>query len=283
MFAWSQSYAHRSLSVHLVAPSPPMPAPPPSLPSQASAGEAPERILVLDPDLELRTPLVRALLDEGFLVEPFPIGLQGLEAARVFRPGVIVLELTLPDMLGTAFCALVRHDPALARTGLLLMSSRGGDEDRIAGLEVGADDYVVKPFNLRELVLRIRALARRCARPPAKRPPAYRWQGLEVDVARHRVAIDGTETTLRPLEFKLLTAMLAAQGTTFSRADLMHLVWGLEGESDSRTVDTHVRRLRDRLGPYGEALETVHRFGYRWREQPLTAATAPDPRASPPR
>ena len=158
-----------------------MPSSPPSLPSQASPGDAPARVLVLDPDIELRTALQRALVDEGFLVEAFPIGLQGLEAARAFRPVVIVLELTLPDMLGTALCALVRHDPALARTGLLLMSSRGGDEDRIAGLEVGADDYVVKPFNLRELVLRIRALARRCARPSAERPPAYRWQGLEVE------------------------------------------------------------------------------------------------------
>ena len=128
----------------------------------------------------------------------------------------------LPDMLGTAVRSAIRHDPSLAGVGILMLTARGGDYDRIQGLEAGADDYVVKPFNVRELVLRIQALAKRAAESRAAREtlgraPVYRWQGLEVEVARHRVTLDGAQISLRPLEFKLLATLLSAQGT-ISRA-----------------------------------------------------------------
>jgi two-component system phosphate regulon response regulator PhoB len=152
-----------------------------------------------------------------------------------------------------------------------MLTARGGEDDRIQGLESGADDYVVKPFNVRELVLRVRALAKRTRNAPTAkepRPKVLRWGGLEIEIARHRVAVDGAPITLRPLEYKLLTTFLSAPGTIRTRGDLMRLVWGTEEETDSRTVDTHIRRLRERLGAYGDALETVHRFGYRWKEVP---------------
>lgn len=232
------------------------------------SNEAP-RVLVVDDEDDLRNLVVFNVKNAGFDVGSARTGLDALASARAKKPAVVVLDLMLPDMLGTAVCAALRHDKDLADVGILMLTARGGEYDRIQGLEAGADDYVVKPFNVRELVLRVRALANRArgARPqPPSRPKVLRWRGLQVEVARHRVLIDGVLVSLRPLEFKLLTTVLGSPGTIFSRGDLMRLVWEAEEESDSRTVDTHVRRLRERLGGYGSALETVHRFGYRWQE-----------------
>ncbi len=229
------------------------------------------RVLVVDDEEDLRNLVAFNVRGAGFVVDAAGTGMAALAAARATKPSVIVLDLMLPDMLGTAVCAAIRRDPELADIGILMLTARGGEYDRIQGLGAGADDYVVKPFNVRELVLRVRALAKRSRSAPraAKlaRPQIYRWRGLEIEVARHRVVLDGHPLALRPLEFKLLATLLGSPGTIFSRADLMRLVWGAEEESDSRTVDTHVRRLRERLGNYGDALETVHRFGYRWKEE----------------
>jgi DNA-binding response OmpR family regulator len=229
-----------------------------------------ERVLVVDDEEDLRSLVVFNVRSAGFLVDSAATGSAALAAARATKPAVIVLDLMLPDMLGTAVCSAIRHDPELADVGILMLTARGGDYDRIEGLEAGADDYVVKPFNVRELVLRVRALAKRYRNArfaKVARPKVYRWRGLEVEIARHRVTIDGAPLSLRPLEFKLLATLIGSPGTLYSRSDLMRLVWGTEEESDSRTVDTHVRRLRERLGDYGHAVETVHRFGYRWREE----------------
>jgi two-component system phosphate regulon response regulator PhoB len=238
--------------------------------SAVLAAKPEDRILVVDDEEDLRNLVAFNVRSAGFVVDAAGTGVAALAAVRAAKPAVIVLDLMLPDMLGTAVCAAIRHDPDLADVGILMLTARGGEYDRIQGLEAGADDYVVKPFNVRELVLRVRALAKRSKNArlaKAIRPKVHRWRGLEVEIARHRVAIDGAPVALRPLEFKLLTTLLASPGTIFSRSDLMRLIWGTDEETDSRTVDTHVRRLRERLGAYGDALETVHRFGYRWREE----------------
>jgi two-component system, OmpR family, phosphate regulon response regulator PhoB len=237
--------------------------------STAQSDEA-DRVLVVEDEEDLRNLVAFNVRSAGFVVEGAATGALGLAAARATKPVVVVLDLMLPDMLGTAVCAAIRHDPELADVGILMLTARGGDYDRIQGLEAGADDYVVKPFNVRELVLRVRALAKRSRTArlaKAARPKVYRWRGLEVEIARHRVVLDGAPLALRPLEFKLLATLLGAPGTIFSRAELMRLVWGTDEETDSRTVDTHVRRLRERLGACGDGLETVHRFGYRWQEE----------------
>jgi DNA-binding response OmpR family regulator len=239
-----------------------------------------DRVLVVDDEEDLRNLISFNVRSAGFVVDAAATGIAALTTARATRPAVIVLDLMLPDMLGTAVCSAIRHDPDLADVGILMLTARGGDYDRIEGLEAGADDYVVKPFNVRELVLRVRALAKRYRNArlaKVSRPKVYRWRGLEVEVARHRVVLDGAPLSLRPLEFKLLATLLGSPGTLYSRSDLMRLVWGTEEESDSRTVDTHVRRLRERLGSYGHALETVHRFGYRWREDGGGEAESDDP------
>ncbi|HEY8088352.1 MAG TPA: winged helix-turn-helix domain-containing protein, partial [Polyangiaceae bacterium] len=179
--------------------------------------------------------------------------------------------LNLPDVSGIDVCRSLRADPALRELPVLMLTARGGEVDRVVGFEVGADDYVVKPFSVRELVMRVKALARRTAERRAARATTgsdrkLRWKGLELDPVRHRVFVDDVEQQLRPLEFKLIQVLLEHPGRVFTRGQLLEEVWGISGEASSRTVDTHVRRLRERLGVYGEAVETVHGFGYRLKE-----------------
>ena len=229
------------------------------------------RVLVIDDEADLRNLIVYGLQGAGFTVDAAANGREALSLARTMHPAVVVLDLMLPDMLGTAVCSALRHDPDLADVGVLMLTARGSEVDRINGLESGADDYVVKPFNVRELVLRVRALAKRTrdarvARAAQGRGKTLRWRDLEVDLLRHRVFRDQKPLDLRPLEFKLLAALMGQPGVALSRAELLRDVWGIEEATDTRTVDTHVRRLRDRLGDYGDAVETVQRLGYRWRE-----------------
>ncbi len=238
--------------------------------------EESERVLVVEDEEDLRNLVTFSVRQAGFTVDSAGTGRDAITAARAHHPTVVVLDLMLPDMLGTAVCGLLRHDPRLNEVGILMLTARGSESDRIHGLESGADDYMVKPFNVRELVLRVRTLAKRArdsriARASQGVHKTLRWGGIEIEPARHRVAIDGAPVSLRPLELKLLVTFVASPGTLFTRADLMRDVWGVEGESDSRTVDTHVRRLRERLGAYEYALETAHGLGYRWREEPVVA------------
>jgi two-component system phosphate regulon response regulator PhoB len=240
--------------------------------SEVSATPAPpDRILLVDDEPDLRQLVTFNLRDAGFEVDAVGSGQAGLVLAAKVRPAVIVLDLMLPDVSGTEVCRQLRANPVLGEVAVLMLTARGDEYDRVLGFEVGADDYVVKPFSVRELVMRVRALARRTAERRAARAMTgedrkLRWKGLEVDPVRHHVFVDGAELQLRPLEFKLIQLLLEHPGRVFTRAQLLEEVWGISGEASSRTVDTHVRRLRERLGPYGEAVETVHGFGYRLKE-----------------
>jgi len=230
-----------------------------------------DRILLVDDEPDLQQLVLFNLKEAGFDAEGVGTGADGLAAAARERPQVVVLDLMLPDLPGTEVCRRMRQDPQLSDVGILMLTARGDEYDRILGFEVGADDYVVKPFSVRELVLRVRALVRRAKERAAARTstePGQRlkWRGLEVDLVRHRVYVDSAELTLRPLEFKLISVLLENPGRVFTRAHLLEEVWGTSGDIHTRTVDTHVRRLREKLGTYGEAVETVHSVGYRLRE-----------------
>jgi len=234
-------------------------------------GALPERILIVDDEPDLRQLVTFNLREAGFEVDAVGSGQAGLALAARVRPAVVVLDLMLPDLPGTEICRQLRADPVLADSGILMLTARGDEYDRLVGFEAGADDYVVKPFSVRELVLRVRALARRIAERRAARSTIgsdlkLRRAGLELDPIRHRVFVDGEELALRPLEFKLIHLLLEHPGRVFTRAQLLEEVWGITGEVGTRTVDTHVRRLRERLGSCGEAVETVHGFGYRLRD-----------------
>jgi two-component system, OmpR family, phosphate regulon response regulator PhoB len=230
-----------------------------------------ERILLVDDEPDLRQLLCFNLEEAGFAPEAVGTGGEGIAAAKRARPAVIILDLMLPDIPGTEVCKRLRADPSLSDVAILMLTARSDEYDRVLGFEVGADDYVVKPFSVRELVLRVRALARRSsersiARGAADAGKRLSWRGLSLDPIRHRVYVDGAELSLRPLEFKLISLLLEHPGKLFSRAELLEEVWGIAAELTTRTVDTHVRRLRERLGAHGDAVETVHGFGYRLRD-----------------
>src|SRR5512140_652120 len=227
-----------------------------------------ERILLVDDEPDIRQLLSFNLREAGFEPEAVGTAAEGLAAALRARPSVVILDLMLPDMSGTEVCRKLRADPQTSDLPILMLTARGDEYDKVLGFEVGADDYVVKPFSVREVVMRVRALARRAqeraqARAATEAAKPLAWRGLAVDTVRHRVTLDGQELSLRPLEFKLVTTFLENPGVVYSRARLLEEVWGITAEMNTRTVDTHIRRLRERLGTHGEAIETVHGFGYR--------------------
>ncbi|MBX3204676.1 MAG: winged helix-turn-helix domain-containing protein [Labilithrix sp.] len=234
----------------------------------SSPGEA---VLVVDDEEDIRR-LVSFNLDEaGFRVETVDTGAGALAAAARLKPAVFVLDLMLPDLSGTEVCRRLRADAELADAAILMLTARGDEYDRVLGFEVGADDYVVKPFSVRELVMRVKGLAvrareRRLARGSSDEGKRLRWRGLELDPVRHRVTVDGGELGLRPLEYKLLAIFIEHPGRVYSRTELLQEVWGISPDTNTRTVDTHIRRLRERLDAYSEAIETVHGFGYRLRD-----------------
>jgi len=228
-----------------------------------------ENILIVEDERDVGRLLSFNLEQAGFTVEVAATGEGALRAMARSRPAVVILDLMLPDISGHEVCRRLRADPGLADVGVLMLTARGDDYDRIGGLEAGADDYVVKPFNVREVVLRVRALARRIAEREqsrgAVRGNRLRWKGLEVDPVTHEVSVDGAPLSLRPLEFKLLVTLMSTPGKVFSREELLDEVWGIPAATSTRTVDVHVKRLRTNLGQGADVVETVHGFGYRAR------------------
>jgi two-component system phosphate regulon response regulator PhoB len=227
------------------------------------------RVLIVDDEADLLRLLSFNLDNAGFRTLTAATANEALAAAEQFRPSVVLLDLMLPDLPGTEVCRRLRAHPQLDDVGILVLTARNDDYDRIVGFELGADDYVVKPFNVRELVLRVRALARRVGeRSAARATPdpgeTLAWRALRVDTGRHRVTVDDVELSLRPLEYRLLLALLLAKGAVLSREQLIDEVWG--SEVNERTVDTHVKRLRQRLGEHGDCIETVFGFGYRLKD-----------------
>jgi two-component system phosphate regulon response regulator PhoB len=228
-----------------------------------------KRVLIVDDEMDVGRLLSFNLADAGFEAEVVRTGEGALAMAAEFRPHVVVLDLMLPDLSGYEVCRRLREDPALAEVAVLMLTARGDEADRIVGLESGADDYVVKPFSVREVVLRVQALAKRTADRPADTPPpdsaaqVLRARELEVDLRSHEVRHAGELLNLRPLEFKLLVTLLGEPGRVFSRAELLAEVWGIRDASSTRTVDVHIKRLRSNLGRAADLIETVHGFGYR--------------------
>lgn len=241
--------------------------------AQTSSSAAEERVLIVDDEEDLRNLLAFNLREAGFTVDVCRTGEEGLTLLEERQPRVVVLDLMLPGISGTEVCRKVRANPRIADVGVLMLTARGDEYDRVLGFEVGADDYVVKPYSVKEVLLRVKALStraqeRRVARTARDTGARHRWEGLELDPTRHIVMMDGAELSLRPLEYKLLAIFMTNAGKVFSRSDLLTEVWGIAQDTNTRTVDTHVRRLRERLGRYSDVIETVHGFGYRLREPP---------------
>jgi len=227
------------------------------------------RVVIIEDERDVARLLEFNLRGAGFEVASAATGATGLAAVMRDQPDVVVLDLMLPDQSGYEVCKQIRADPVVGDAGVLMLTAKGEAEDRILGLEVGADDYVVKPFVVREVVLRVTALANRIAERRARpeQPPAGRQTitvgAIELDPVTHDVKVNAKPVSLRPLEYKLLQLLVSDPGRVFSREELLEQVWGMRGDINTRTVDVHVRRLRVSLGDAADTIETVHGFGYR--------------------
>ena len=226
---------------------------------------ADKRILIVEDERDVLDLLILTLRKAGgFSILTATDGATGLQKARLEKPAFIILDLMLPKMPGLELCKVLKSDPATSRIPIMMLTAKAEEIDRIVGLEFGADDYVTKPFSPREVTLRIKAILRR-GEP--------KWDGdhltagpIQIDPARHEVSVDGKAVTLTMLEFKLLRTLIERRGRVQARDRLLNDVWGYESAIDTRTVDTHVRRLRKKLGKAADAIESVRGFGYRLRE-----------------
>ena len=227
-----------------------------------------QRILVVEDEKDLADLLSYNLSREGYSVDIATTGAAALDRIKERKPDLVLLDLMLPDVPGTDVCRRVKGDPLTSHIPVVMVTARAEEIDRIVGFELGADDYVTKPFSVRELLLRVKAILRRdrAGSPQAAPNGVVRSGRLSVDLERHRAEVDGREVTLTALEFRLLTCLLERAGRVQTRDVLLADVWGLESEVETRTVDAHVKRLRRKLGAAGDAVETVRGVGYRLRE-----------------
>jgi DNA-binding response OmpR family regulator len=199
-----------------------------------------------------------------FTISAASDGASGLNKARSERPAFIILDLMLPKMPGLEVCKLLKTDPATRHIPVMMLTAKAEEIDRIVGLEFGADDYVTKPFSPREVILRMKAILRRGE--GSRDDERLAAGAITIDPARHEVLVGGKRVSLTSIEFKLLCTLMQRRGRVQARDRLLNDVWGYESVIDTRTVDTHVRRLREKLGKAGTAVETVRGFGYRLRE-----------------
>ena len=220
------------------------------------------KILVVEDESDVADLLTLNFRKAGFKISTAADGASGLQKAREDRPDFIVLDLMLPKMSGLEVCKILKNDTATSHIPILMLTAKAEEIDRIVGLEFGADDYVTKPFSPREILLRIRAILRRGETPGE----SLKAGPISIDPARHEVRVNGKQVRLTSLEFKLLQTLMQRRGRVQDRDRLLNEVWGYESVIDTRTVDTHVRRLREKLGKAGDAIETVRGFGYRVRD-----------------
>jgi len=222
-------------------------------------------VLIVDDERDLRALLDFNLQKAGYTTAHAATGAEALARARSLRPRVVVLDLNLPDVSGMDVCRLLRADPATRDLPILMLTASGSEGDRVGGLELGADDYVTKPFSVRELILRVESVARRRheSAPANQRLGAGR---IALDLDAHICYVDGVELPLTLQEFRLLSYLIQGRGRVRTRDELLADVWNTSPDLETRTVDTHVKRLRDKLGEAGDIIETVRGVGYRIRE-----------------
>jgi len=225
-----------------------------------------KKVLIVEDERDLAELLAYNLEKEGYQALVTGTGVEGLETARRELPDLILLDLMLPGMMGTEVCSALRHSDKTRGIPVLMLTARGDEIDRVVGFEMGADDYIVKPFSMRELMLRIRAILRRSSQEPDTTERQITMGTIVIDCASHRVTVAGSEIELTSTEYKLLLYLAEHGGRVMKRELLLQDVWGYNFVGDTRTVDTHVTRLRNKLGDAGEMIKTVRGFGYKLEE-----------------
>jgi DNA-binding response OmpR family regulator len=223
-------------------------------------------VLVVEDEPDIRNLIALHLTRDGFRCRTAGTGLEALQAVRTKPPDLVILDLMLPEMNGLEICRRLRQERETAEVPIIMLTAKIDEVDRVLGLEMGADDYVAKPFSPKELVARVRAVLRRTR--PADTTRAVVSGALMVDPSRHVATLAGQPLALTPKEFDLLQAMLESAGRVLSREHLLYRVWGYSraDEIESRTIDVHVRRLRAKLGEEGRRITTVKSIGYRLEE-----------------
>jgi len=227
-------------------------------------------LLIVEDEEDLLGPLAYDLSRAGFVVELARRGSEALsKLSGPALPELVLLDLMLPDLSGEELCRRIRASEETATLPIIMLTAKGEERDRVQGFELGADDYVVKPFSTRELILRIQALLRRSPEPSEGR--SFKLGCLEVDFEAPSCRVEGQEVELTALERKLLRTLIERRGRVQTRGQLLQEVWGASEEMVTRTVDTHIRRLRQKLGPAGEYVETLRGEGYRFQLDPAEA------------
>ena len=226
-----------------------------------------KRVLIIEDEKDLAELLAFNLEKEGYAATCVHDGKLGLERATADLPDLILLDLMLPGMLGTEVCKALRKNPHTAHIPIIMITAKGDEIDRVVGFEVGADDYIIKPFSTREMILRVKAVTRRFEHEIQIPHSALLTIGeIVIDKERHTVISAGSEIELTSTEFKLLLYLVEKKGCVYSREQLLQRVWSYNNAGDTRTVDTHVTRLRGKLGPPGDIIKTVRGFGYKIEE-----------------
>ena len=234
--------------------------------STAAAKATPARILVVEDERDIAALVAYHLTKEGYRVRTTGGGAEALEAIAQERPDLIVLDVMLPGFSGLDILDEIRTRSDMADVPIVMLTARREEADRIKGLELGADDYVTKPFSPQELVLRIGAVLRRAQSPPvAGSSRMLRGGPITVDLNAMHVQVDGEPIQLTPTEYRLLVALLERRGRVQSRQQLLTAAWDIHVRIETRTVDMHVQRLRSKLGRAGQMIETVRGFGYRFK------------------
>lgn len=226
---------------------------------------ADERVLVVDDEPDILSILVYHLSREGYRVSTAVTGRTAISSAVAETPDLVVLDLMLPEMDGYEVLAQLRQHESTRATPVILLTARTEEEERLKGFDVGADDYVTKPFSPRELVARVKALLRRTQAPPIEASQRMRHGPIEVDRAAHRVYSEGDEVELTRIEYRLLEVLMERRGRVQTRRQLLQAAWDTNAQIETRTVDMHVARLRSKLGKPGNLIETVRGVGYRLR------------------
>ncbi|MCM8783604.1 MAG: response regulator transcription factor [Candidatus Omnitrophica bacterium] len=225
-----------------------------------------ERILIIEDDKNISKLIKYNLEKEGFNCFTALKAEEALETLKRFAIDLIILDIMLPDMDGFELCRLIKEEKKLKSIPVIMLTAKGEEVDKVVGFQLGADDYMVKPFSPRELIMRIKAVLRRGKKEEDKKE-ILQSGNLLVDIPRHKVFINDREVELTALEFKLLATLMERRGRVQSRELLLSDVWGIYTQVNTRTVDTHIKRLRQKLGKLGKLIETVIGLGYRFKEE----------------
>ena len=226
----------------------------------------PQKVLVVEDDPDIIHLLQYHLEQEGYKVSVAQDGQKGLKLAQEEKPDLILLDLMLPKMSGLDVCRILKGEKGTSTIPIVMLTAKSEEVDRVVGFELGADDYVGKPFSPRELLLRVKAILKRVQGEPEEKEEIHEGI-LTINIPRREVKIKNKEVVLTKTEFNLLLMLVEDKGRVQTREKLLDLVWGYDAQVDTRTIDTHMRRLREKMGPLADRLETIRGVGYRFLEE----------------